>query len=76
MKWFKQSPRCETGDVVQSSDKYGQHIQCLQCGYMKDIDGRYAVASLLRMPAVQDFFSLPIGSVEGTYQPTAASSSG
>ena len=76
MMWFKSCPRCETGDVVQGSDKYGQHIQCLQCGYMKDIDARYPVASLLRRPAVQDFFTLTIGSVEGTYQPTAASSSG
>jgi DNA-directed RNA polymerase subunit M/transcription elongation factor TFIIS len=36
--WFKACPRCKQGLVVFEKDIYGQHIQCLQCGYMKDVD--------------------------------------
>ena len=36
--FFKSCPRCETGDVILERDFYGRHLDCLQCGYMKDID--------------------------------------
>jgi ribosomal protein S27AE len=36
--WFKACPRCKQGLVVMEKDIYGQHIQCLQCGYMKDVN--------------------------------------
>ena len=41
MIWFKSCPRCETGAVVLDKDYFGEHILCLQCGYMKDLDGAY-----------------------------------
>ena len=36
--WFKACSRCKQGLVVFEKDIYGQHIQCLQCGYMKDVN--------------------------------------
>lgn len=37
MIWFKSCPRCDTGDVVLERDEYGWALQCLHCGYMKDV---------------------------------------
>ena len=34
--WFKSCPRCEKGDIVEGQDKFGRHIQCLQCGYVSE----------------------------------------
>ena len=33
---LKSCPRCR-GDVKTNRDHYGQYRQCLQCGYMEDI---------------------------------------
>ena len=34
---FKSCPRCQ-GDVKRSSDIYGAYQQCLQCGWMNDLE--------------------------------------
>ena len=34
MIWFKACPRCGTGDLVLSEDRYGKYHQCLQCGHV------------------------------------------
>ncbi|MCH8205556.1 MAG: hypothetical protein IH956_00960 [Chloroflexi bacterium] len=34
--WLKSCPRCQTGAVVLDRDVYGEYVQCLHCGYMKD----------------------------------------
>jgi hypothetical protein len=33
----KQCPKCR-GNIYRSTDYYGQYEQCLQCGYINDID--------------------------------------
>ena len=46
---FKSCPRCDTGAVVADDtgavvadkDIFGEHVMCLQCGYMKDLDDAY-----------------------------------
>ena len=38
MVWLKACPRCHTGDLNLVSDMYGKYLQCLQCGYMQDVD--------------------------------------
>lgn len=45
--WFKSCPKCRTGDVVLEKDKYGWHIQCIQCGFLKDLDNPYHAGLLL-----------------------------
>ena len=35
MFWFKRCPRC-SGDLYEESDKYGNFITCMQCGFSKD----------------------------------------
>ena len=51
MLWLKSCPRCRTGGVVLNADGYGAYIECLQCGYMKDVDKQSVapgVSQLLR----------------------------
>lgn len=37
MIMFKACPRCRTGDVVAEGDDYGRRMDCLQCGYSRDV---------------------------------------
>jgi len=42
-KWrLKSCPRCK-GDLYLEKDIYGWYEQCLQCGYVKDLDPIYEV---------------------------------
>ena len=34
---FKSCPRCK-GDIRLDSDQYGWYEECLQCGYMHDLE--------------------------------------
>lgn len=36
MLWLDNCPRCK-GDVELNSDYYGWYQQCLQCGYLRDL---------------------------------------
>ena len=45
--WFKACPRCKQGLVVFEKDIYGEHIQCLQCGYMKDVTDESEALSII-----------------------------
>ena len=38
MVMLRACPRCITGGVIRGGDGYGLYIQCLQCGYLKDVD--------------------------------------
>ena len=43
---LKGCPRCQ-GDLITNRDMYGEYKECLQCGYMLDVekpDGLYAMA--------------------------------
>ena len=33
---LKACPRC-AGDLYKNRDLYGNYVECLQCGYMKDL---------------------------------------
>lgn len=33
---FKGCPKCQ-GDLYLSQDMYGKYVNCLQCGYLKDL---------------------------------------
>ncbi len=37
MLTLKACPRCR-GDLCLNSDTYGVYTECIQCGYMKDIE--------------------------------------
>ncbi len=37
MLMLKECPRCR-GDLCLNSDTYGFYTECIQCGYMKDIE--------------------------------------
>ncbi|MEE8046410.1 MAG: hypothetical protein V3T49_06185 [Dehalococcoidia bacterium] len=37
MLHFKSCPKCITGTVEHNSDSYGNFLQCLNCGFMRDI---------------------------------------
>ncbi len=45
---LKSCPRCH-GDVVRDKDQYGGFEQCLQCGYLRDID-----LSVIELPEKQE----------------------
>ncbi len=47
MVMLKSCPRCVTGDVVLDKDMYGHNVQCLQCGYMRDVEEGSQLDSLL-----------------------------
>lgn len=42
MVLFKSCPRCQTGDLVEKDDMYGVYVQCLQCGYVRDVPRQQA----------------------------------
>ena len=45
--WFKACPRCKQGLIVFTKDIYDEHIQCLQCGYMKDVNDESEALSII-----------------------------
>ena len=68
---LRSCPRCQTGDVIRASDAYGQHIHCLQCGYMKDLDDDYlgeAALGLLRRKVVANYAAelVPAGGIDSS----------
>ncbi|HBD84646.1 MAG TPA: hypothetical protein DDY93_02420 [Dehalococcoidia bacterium] len=45
--WFKACPRCKQGLIMFAKDIYDEHIQCLQCGYMKDVNDESEALSII-----------------------------
>ena len=37
MLHFKSCPKCITGTVEHNFDAHGNYLQCLNCGFMRDI---------------------------------------
>ncbi len=48
MIYFNACPKCH-GDLTMNQDVYGAFVSCLQCGFMRDIDIKPALA---KTPAV------------------------
>lgn len=46
---FKVCPRCR-GDLYLAEDVFGKYLSCLQCGYLKDVEG--PVPASTPVPAV------------------------
>lgn len=47
MLYFKACPKCRTGTVEHNRDPYTEYLQCLNCGFMRDVpDGADAVMAL------------------------------
>ncbi|MCX6013020.1 MAG: hypothetical protein NTV30_06355 [Chloroflexi bacterium] len=44
---FKGCPRCK-GDLYLEKDTYGWYEECLQCGYMKDLQSQEVVLKTMR----------------------------
>ena len=47
MIWYKSCPRCDSGTIVRDRDWYGWYVQCLQCGYMIDLEESAQVEAVL-----------------------------
>jgi Zn ribbon nucleic-acid-binding protein len=50
---FKSCPKCGTGDLVRTSDLFGAYVECVQCGFTRDIARRKPVT--MAAPAEQRF---------------------
>lgn len=37
MLYFRACPRCLTGTVEHADDLYSEYLQCLMCGFMRDV---------------------------------------
>ena len=37
MVLFKSCPKCITGDLLKSEDMFGAYLECVQCGFVKDL---------------------------------------
>ena len=37
MVYLKACPRCR-GDLALTEDSYGRFLECLQCGYLRDVE--------------------------------------
>ena len=37
MMLFKSCPKCIAGDLIKSADMFGEYVECIQCGFMKDL---------------------------------------
>lgn len=35
---FRSCPTCSTGDLIKTSDTFGEYMECVQCGYVKDVE--------------------------------------
>jgi uncharacterized protein (DUF983 family) len=40
MVLFKSCPKCGTGDLHHTRDHYGSYMQCVQCGFVRDVPER------------------------------------
>jgi hypothetical protein len=47
MLYFRACPKCQTGTIEHNNDPFTEYLQCLNCGFMRDMpDGADAVTSL------------------------------
>ena len=37
MLYFKSCPKCSTGTIEHNFDTHGAFLQCLNCGFMRDV---------------------------------------
>ena len=35
---FRSCPKCATGDLMKTRDAFGEYMECLQCGFVRDIE--------------------------------------
>lgn len=49
MFWYKSCPKCHSGDLSLERDIHGWYRQCVQCGYLEELEG---VSALQRKQAL------------------------
>ena len=52
MVWLKSCPRCERGDLMLEAESEGWSINCLQCGYTKDVEDPFLARPSFEMAEV------------------------
>lgn len=50
---LKACPRCG-GDLHVSADMYGDYAQCVQCGYMKDLEANLIGSRVLKKKTAKE----------------------
>ena len=50
---FKACPKCK-GDLYLNQDMYGKYLNCLQCGYLKDISSGSEIPQREPVTAVEE----------------------
>jgi hypothetical protein len=55
---FRSCPTCSTGDLIKTSDTFGEYMECVQCGYVKDVEAANApvgaMGVLIPFPVFED----------------------
>lgn len=53
---FSSCPQCTTGDLMKTEDAFGDYLECMQCGYVRDVESEELVGDdvgkLIEFPAV------------------------
>ena len=49
MLYFNSCPKCLTGAIEYESDSYGGYIQCLHCGFLRDLEEGVTAAQALAL---------------------------
>lgn len=44
---FRSCPSCSTGDLIKTNDTFGEYMECVQCGYVRDVDGTPATVGTM-----------------------------
>ena len=52
MLHFKSCPKCVTGTVEHNRDSHGTYVQCLNCGFMRDLTDGISGLELTQLLAV------------------------
>ena len=53
MFFLKACPRCR-GDIYVDRDNYGPFLHCMQCGYIKDLEGSPKIRVRVQIPQTKE----------------------
>jgi len=54
-------PKCAKGDLFLNKDMYGAYVQCLQCGYLKEINVKRPIKTRSAPPRRTARTAVPAG---------------
>ena len=61
MVLFKSCPKCMTGDLIKAEDMFGAYLECMQCGFVKDL-------TQVQQPAAQPVEASDVDALPGPLQ--------